>query len=145
MQQPLRKRMLTAAQFVARFKAEKALQQWRYCKVFSLWRQCPVKRCRRDQICRSNKPMCMLLAYRQLPHRAQWQARQGILDATPANIGAPERAARQCMPYDLCMANTTADAVAQYLLPARLSRSKREKLRAFRQSVIGAARAREEL
>jgi len=86
----------------------------------------------------------MVLAYRQLPHRAQWQARQDILDATPANIGAPERAARQCMPYDLFMANTTADAVAQYLLPARLSRPNRERLRVFRQSVIGAARARKE-
>jgi hypothetical protein len=87
----------------------------------------------------------MVLAYRQLPHSAQWQARKDILDATPANIGAPEHAARQCMPYDLCMANTTADAVAQYLLPARLSRPKREKLRVLRQSFIGAVRAREEL
>jgi hypothetical protein len=87
----------------------------------------------------------MVLAYHQLPHPAQWQARKDILDATPANIGAPERAARQCMPYDLCMANTTADAVAQYLSQERLSRPKREKLRVFRQSVIGAARAREEL
>jgi hypothetical protein len=143
MQQSLRKEMLTAAQFVARFKAEKALQQRRYCKVFDLWRQCPVRRCRRDHICRSNKPVCMLLAYHQLQHRAQWRARQDILDATPANIGAPERAARQCMPFDLCMVNLTADAVAQYLLPARLSRSKRKRLRVVRQSVIGAARARE--
>jgi hypothetical protein len=30
----------------------------------------------------------------------QWQTRQNILLATPRNIGAPERAARQCMPLD---------------------------------------------
>ena len=29
-----------------------------------------------------------------------WQTRQDILTATPRNIGAPERAARQCMPID---------------------------------------------
>jgi hypothetical protein len=70
------------------------------CKAFALWRQCPVRRCRREQTCRSDHPFCMALAYRQLPHRAQWQARQDILDAMPANIGAPERPVRQCMPYD---------------------------------------------
>jgi hypothetical protein len=35
-----------------------------------------------------------------VPHRLAWQARQDILTATPRNIGAPERAARQCMPLD---------------------------------------------
>jgi hypothetical protein len=30
----------------------------------------------------------------------QWRVRQDILEATPANIGMPERAARQCMPLD---------------------------------------------
>jgi len=30
----------------------------------------------------------------------QRRARQDILEATPRNIGAPERAARQCMPID---------------------------------------------
>jgi hypothetical protein len=44
----------------------------------------------------------------------QWQARQQILAATPQNIGAPERAARQCMPSDLYI-ETTMQAVADYL------------------------------
>jgi hypothetical protein len=37
----------------------------------------------------------------RVPHPEQWRARQDILAATPRNIGAPERAARQCMPRDL--------------------------------------------
>src|SRR5579862_2670596 len=102
MQQPLRKRMLTAAQFVKRFNAEKAVQQRRYCQALALWRNCRVKRCRRDQTCRSDEPFCMVLACNRLPREAHVQARQDILDAMPANIGAPERAARQCMPYELC-------------------------------------------
>jgi hypothetical protein len=31
----------------------------------------------------------------------QWRVREAILKATPFNIGAPERKARQCMPGDL--------------------------------------------
>jgi hypothetical protein len=31
----------------------------------------------------------------------QWLVRQAIIDATPHNIGAPERKARQSMPGDL--------------------------------------------
>jgi hypothetical protein len=40
------------------------------------------------------------VALASVPQRAQWQTRQNILTATPGNIGAPERAARQCMPMD---------------------------------------------
>jgi hypothetical protein len=36
----------------------------------------------------------------QRPHRLASQTRQDILIATPRNIGAPERAERQCMPLD---------------------------------------------
>jgi hypothetical protein len=42
--------------------------------------------------------LCFLTFDRRM---LQWRARQDILDATPRNIGAPERAARQCMPRDL--------------------------------------------
>jgi hypothetical protein len=35
-----------------------------------------------------------------VPRDLQVRARQKILAATPRNIGAPERAARQCMPRD---------------------------------------------
>jgi hypothetical protein len=32
----------------------------------------------------------------------QFAAREGVLAATPANIGAPQRLARQAMPGGLC-------------------------------------------
>lgn len=57
---------------------------------------------------------CLKRALAVVPHTAQWQARQQILAATPKNIGAPERAARQCMPGDL-YTETTTQAVANYL------------------------------
>jgi len=40
------------------------------------------------------------VALDRVPHRVAWRTRQDILEATPVNIGAPERAARQCMPID---------------------------------------------
>jgi hypothetical protein len=144
MQRPLREQMLTAAQFVKRFKAEMDLQQRRYCQALALWRQCPVKRCRRDRTCRSDQPFCMVTAHFRWSAGAQQAVRQHILDATPANIGAPERAARELMPYQIRMADTTANEVAFYLSRANLSRTKREKFRVDRQAFIGAKRAREE-
>jgi len=84
------------------------------------------------------------MACNRLPRETHIQARQDIVGAMPANIGAPERAARQCMPYELCMANTMADAVAQYLSRADLSLPEREHLRVLRQYGIGQMRAKEE-
>jgi len=114
MSQPPRRRQLTGPQFAARFAAEKARQQRRYCAAFALWRRCTQKICRRNAACRGDANACLKGALGALPHHAQWQARQDILAATPQNIGAPERAARQCMPLDFYR-ETTAQAVAQYL------------------------------
>jgi hypothetical protein len=100
MRKPPGKRKLSKAQYAARFAAEKALQQRRYCDAFSQWRQCPLKRCRRNGACRGDQNLCLKRALDVVSHRTQWQARQNILIATPDNIGAPERAARQCMPRD---------------------------------------------
>ena len=83
-----------------RFKAEAALQQRRYCDAFKLWRDCPLKRCRKLRACSGDAKACLKRALDRVPREIQWQARQDILAATPRNIGAPERAARQCMPYD---------------------------------------------
>ena|ERR1700683_2977745 len=141
MHKPLRKRILTRAQFVARFKAEKALQQRRYCKGFALWRKCPIKRCRRDRTCRSDQPFCMVLAHLRVPRHVQIQARQDILDAMPANLGAPERAACECLPYDLFMVDTSDAAATKYL--SRFRRYKKQKPRVSLLPVIGPARARE--
>jgi len=65
---------------------------------------------------------CLKRALATVPHEVQWRARQEILAATPQNIGAPERAARQCMPSDLYI-ETAAQAVADYL--ARFSSNPR--------------------
>jgi len=112
--QPARKRKLTGAQYAARFAAEKARQQRRYCDALDLWRKCPHKRCRREGACRGDRNACLKRAIDAVAHGTQWQARRDILAATPANIGAPERAARQCMPRDF-YTETTAAAVANYL------------------------------
>jgi hypothetical protein len=81
-------------------RAERALQQRRYCDAFELWRVCALKSCRRNAACGGDANRCLKRAIAKVPHPVQWQARQTILKATPANLGGPERAARQCMPRE---------------------------------------------
>jgi hypothetical protein len=109
-----RRRPLTGAQFAARFEAEKARQQRRYCDAFAFWRTCKLKRCRRDSGCRGDANQCLTRPFGAVPQQTQWQVRQDILNRTPRNIGAPELAARQCMPRDF-YAETAAEAVGEYL------------------------------
>jgi|SRR5579863_1653993 len=111
---PIRKRQLTAAEFTERYKAEKFLQQRRYCELFGQWRRCPSGRCHRERACMGAAGACLKRAVAALPHETQWQAREKILAATAKNIGAPERAARQCMPIDLYV-DGSAEAVREYL------------------------------
>ena len=92
---------LGAIEYARRLAVEKALQQRRYCDAFALWRTCPHKACRRQRRCCGEAAGCLHRALERVPHQVQWRARQDILAATPRNIGAPERAARQCMPRDL--------------------------------------------
>jgi hypothetical protein len=108
------KRKLSGAAFKARFEAEKALQLKRYGAALALWRSCAAKRCARHKACRGDLAACLKRAIVTVPHAAQWQVRQEILAATPNNIGAPERAARLCMPIDLFV-ETGAAAAARYL------------------------------
>ena len=92
---------LDAIAYARRFAREQALQLRRYCDAFALWRTCHRKDCRRAQACGGEARGCLARALDRVPHPEQWRARQDILDRTPHNIGAPERAARQCMPRDL--------------------------------------------
>jgi hypothetical protein len=92
---------LSAIEYTRRLALEKALQQRRYCDAFALWRSCSRTACRRHCCCRGEADDCLRRALDRVPHAQQWSARQDILAATPRNIGAPERAARQCMPRDL--------------------------------------------
>jgi hypothetical protein len=97
---PPRKPALTRDEYAARFKAERARQQQLYCDAFELWRQCTNGRCHRERGCRGDVHDCLKHALAVVPHRTQWQARQKMLETIPQNLGAPERAARQCMPLD---------------------------------------------
>ena len=89
---------LSATEYARRLAVEKALQQRRYCDAFALWRICSLKACRRQGRCCGDAAQCLRRALDRVPHQEQWRARQDILASTPRNIGAPERAARQCMP-----------------------------------------------
>jgi hypothetical protein len=97
---PPRKPKLAPQEYKKRFAAEQALQQRRYCDAFELGRACAHKACRRNAACSGDANRCLKRALANVPHPAQWQARQTILKTTAANIGAPERAARQCMPRE---------------------------------------------
>ena len=92
---------LDAIAYAKRFAREQALQLRRYCDAFALWRTCARKECQRQGACGGDAHSCLRRALERVPREVQWHARQDILDATPRNIGAPERAARQCMPVDL--------------------------------------------
>jgi hypothetical protein len=95
------KRKLSPLEYARRVAVEKALQQRRYCDAFALWRSCSHKTCRRQCRCCGEAAGCLRRALDRVPHPEQWRARQDILAATPRNISAPEREARQCMPRDL--------------------------------------------
>jgi hypothetical protein len=96
---------LSPVEFAARFAIEKALQQRRYCNAFALWRTCRSRICRRRGACQGDANACLQRAIATVPRSVQGRARRDILEATPRNIGAPERLARQSMPIDLCEGN----------------------------------------
>jgi hypothetical protein len=91
---------LKPVEYARRFAIEQALQQRRYCDAFALWRTCRRGACRHQRRCGGDAHACLRRALDAVPHAQQSRARQDILDATPRNLGAPERAARQCMPRD---------------------------------------------
>ncbi len=98
---PKRKTKLSAADYAVRLARERAQQRRRYCDAFALWRSCRRRSCRRRQSCGGDAKACLKRGLDRVSHQTQWSARQNILAATPRNIGAPERQARQCMPRDL--------------------------------------------
>jgi hypothetical protein len=96
-----RKPKLAPAEFARRLALEKLSQRARYCDALALWRTCRRSACRRHRRCGGDADICLRQALARVPHQLQWRARQDILAASPANLGAPERQARQCMPRDL--------------------------------------------
>ena len=95
------KAKLSPVEYARRFAIEQALQRRRYCDALALWRTCERKACQRQHRCNGNAGTCLARGLAHVPHARQWQARQDIVAAMPPNLGAPERAARQCMPLDL--------------------------------------------
>jgi hypothetical protein len=98
---PKGKAKLRPPDAAARFAIEKARQQRRFCNAFALWRSCRNKACHRQGACCGDSEACLKRGLARVPYDLQWRVRRAIIAATPHNIGAPERAARQCMPGDL--------------------------------------------
>jgi len=92
---------LSPVRHVRRVAIEAELQAQRYCDAFALWRRCRRRGCRRHRACCGDAHVCLKRALDRVPQPAQFQARQRILEATPRNVAAPEREARQRMPRDL--------------------------------------------
>ena len=88
------------AEFARRLAQEQVAQQRRYSDAFALWRNCRNKSCRRLGCCAGDATACLKRALTRVPAQQQTHARARILTGTPANIGAPERQARQGMPRD---------------------------------------------
>jgi hypothetical protein len=95
-----RKPKLSPAEYARRLAVEKLKLQRHYSDVFALWRDCGRPACRRHQGCIGDAHGCLQRGLDFVPHDVQRRARQKIIAATPANIGAPERVARQSMPRD---------------------------------------------
>jgi hypothetical protein len=96
-----RKARLGPVAHARRRAIEAGLQARRYCDTFALWRRCRRRFCRRHRACYGDAHACLKRALGRLPQNLQAQARLKILEATPHNIGAPEREARQRMPSEL--------------------------------------------
>ena len=96
--------LLTHDEFRTRFEAEKAKVARGYCTLFRFWGNCRLKLCRRIRACAGEPLACLRSSVDRIPRDRQFAARQALLESTPRNIAAPERAARDLMP------NTFADA-----------------------------------
>ena len=104
----------TTAAYAERFEAEIARQQRRYCDAFARWRDCDVKACRRERACRGEQPSrCLKRALDVVPREEQRRAHRDIVKATPANIGAPERIARQCLPIEFYDGGADRQAIGE--------------------------------
>ena len=92
---------MSARDYERRYRAEvKALRQY-YYSLFGFWKWCAHKPCRRVRACAGNALTCLKRNGLELSNDEQFRARQKVLEATPRNIGAPERMARQTMPFGL--------------------------------------------
>ena len=94
-------RNVTAREYETRYRAEVKALRRHYCSLFGFWKWCAHKPCRKARVCAGNALACLKRNGVELSNAEQFDARQKVLEATPRNIGAPERAARQTMPLGL--------------------------------------------
>lgn len=88
--------------YAARFAAAVAAVRRHYCRVFGFWRSCRFGLCRRMRGCSGDARDCLRRSLGAVPRQRLFAARAQLLRATPCNIGAPERKARELMPPELC-------------------------------------------
>ncbi len=94
--------VMTGRQYEGRYRDEvKRLRRY-YCSLFGFWKSCDCKPCRKNRVCAGDAAACLKRNEAWVSREKQFAARQRVLDATPANVGAPERLARQAMPGGLC-------------------------------------------
>ena len=92
---------MTAREYEARYRDEVKWLRRYYCTLFAFWKSCRFKRCRKGRVCAGNALECLKRHEAFVSREKQFAARQDVLAATPKNIGAPERLARQAMPAGL--------------------------------------------
>jgi hypothetical protein len=91
---------LTRDEFRVRFDAEAVKVQRHYCTLFRFWRTCRLKLCQKERACHGDARECVKLAFDRVPRQQRFDARRQLLQTTPRNLGAPERAARDIMAGD---------------------------------------------
>jgi len=91
---------IPAVQYRVRYDEERAKLRRYYCTVFRFWRMCRYPPCKKARACLGDAYACLARNEASVPRQVKWDARQHILETTPEKEG-PERAARECMPYDL--------------------------------------------
>jgi hypothetical protein len=94
-------RTITARQYEARYRDEAKRLRRYYCTLFDFWKSCRCTACRRGRMCAGDALACLKRNEGFVSREKQFAARQRLLEDTPANIGAPERLARQAMPAGL--------------------------------------------
>jgi hypothetical protein len=92
---------LTGERYVARFRAARLELARHYCTLFKFWRTCGTKQCRRARTCRGDQQACLAQRVQGVSRDLQFQARQQVLSAVPADAGPPELKAREFLPGDL--------------------------------------------
>jgi hypothetical protein len=94
-------RAMSALEYETRYRAEVKALRRHYCSAFGFWTWCGHKPCRKARACAGDALACLRRNGLELSNTDHFNARQKVLEATPRNIGAPERAARQTMPWGL--------------------------------------------